>query len=56
MSCGGRRRHSLGSWVFSSFQNAYPASERLMISAAPILRQISAFSALETTHKKWRHR
>src|SRR4029079_13848350 len=44
-----RRRHSLGSWVFSSFQNCQFSSERLMISSAPMARQIDAFSSLETT-------
>src|SRR6478736_2136229 len=43
------RRHSFGSWVCSSFQNFRSASERLMISSAPMERAMAAFSSLETT-------
>src|SRR3954452_13170644 len=44
-----RRRHSLGSWVCSSFQNLQSSSERLMISSAPMARQMDALSSLDTT-------
>ncbi len=45
-----KRRHSDGSWVVSSFQKRKSSARRSMISSAPMLRQIAAFSSLETTH------
>ena len=44
-----RRRHSLWSWVCSSFQNRKSSADRLMISSAPIARQTCAFSSFDTT-------